>query len=87
MNTNIKILNKMLTNRIQQYILNLTDYVQVEVILGRPGWFSIWKLFNGVNHINRLKKKNHTIMPFNAGKKIAWQNLTLICDFLKKNFQ
>ena len=41
MNTNIKILNKMLTNRIQQYILNLTDYVQVEVILGRPGWFNI----------------------------------------------
>ena len=77
----------MLTNRIQQYILNLTDYVQVEVILGRPGWFNIWKLFNGVNHINRLKKKNHTIMPLNAGKKIAWQNLTLICDFLKKNFQ
>ena len=62
MNTDAKILNKMVTNRIQQYILNLTYCVQVDVILGRPGWFNIWKLFNGVNHIKKLKKKNHTIM-------------------------
>ena len=81
MNTDAKILNKMVTNRIQQYILNLTYCVQVDVILGRPGWFNIWKLFNGVNHIKKLKKKNHTIMSFNAEKKTAWQNLTLIHDF------
>jgi len=88
MNTDAKILNKMVTNRIQQYILNLTYCVQVDVILGRPGWFNIWKLFNGVNHINRLKKKNHTIMPFNAEKKNCLAKFyTASWLKKKKNFQ
>ena len=37
-------------------------------ILGMQGWFNFWKSINIIDHINRLKDKNHMIISIDAEK-------------------
>lgn len=58
MNTDVKILNKILSNINQQYIIKKFFQGFIGFIPGMQNWFSIFKN-QLTHHTNRLKKKNH----------------------------
>ena len=62
MNTDAKILTKILVSQIKHHVERITHHAQVGFIPRMQGWFDVYKSIIVIYHINRMKEKNQMII-------------------------
>ena len=68
MKLDAEILNKILTNHIQQYIKKITPHDELGLIPRMQGWYNINESINIIYHINKSKDKKHMIISVDVEK-------------------
>ena len=68
MSRDVKILNKILATRIQQYIRKVIHPGSVGFMPGMQGWLTICKPISVVHNLKEMRDKSHMITSVDAGE-------------------